>query len=65
MKTEFLELKTTDNTILWVRKSAVEALEEQPGTARAAGHLKVYVGAYKFLIADQKPQDFIKKLEEA
>jgi hypothetical protein len=64
MKTDFIELKTTDNTVLWLRKSAVEAIEEQPDTARAAGHLKVYVGAYKFLIVDQKPQDFIKKLED-
>ncbi len=62
MKT-FLELKTTDNQKVWIRKDAVEALEEQPSTARAPGHMKVYLGSYKFLILDHTPDELIKKIE--
>ena len=58
-----MELKTTDNTTVWINKDAVEALEEQPATARAPGHTKVYLGSYKFLILDHKPDDVIKKIE--
>lgn len=63
MKSLFLELKTTDNTVIWVRKDAIEALEEQPGTARSPGHTKVYVGAYKFLVVDQKPEQLIDQIQ--
>jgi hypothetical protein len=64
VKNEFLELKTTDNQVVWIRKHAVEALEEQPGTARAPGHTKVYVGAFKFLVVDHKPQELVAKIQE-
>jgi hypothetical protein len=60
----FLELKTTDNQVIWIRKSAIEALEEQAESARSPGHTKVYIGAYKFLIVDHKPQDLVNKIEE-
>ncbi len=59
-----MELKTTDNQTVWIRKDAVEALEEQPSTARAPGHTKVYLGSYKFLIVDHKPEDLLKKIDE-
>jgi len=65
VKKKFMELKTTDNTTVWINKDAVEALEEQQTTARAPGHTKVYLGSYKFLIVDQKPDDIIQKIEHA
>lgn len=65
MKNKFMELKTTDNTTVWINTNAVEALEEQQATARAPGHTKVYLGSYKFLILDQKPNDLIQKIQQA
>ncbi len=47
---DFVELKTTDNTNIWVRKEAVVVIEESPPSSRVEGHVKVFVGGFKFLI---------------
>lgn len=61
-KKEYFEVKTTDNQTLFVRQSAVGAFEVVPSSTRVEGHLKVYVGGFKFLVKEE-PEEFLKKLE--
>lgn len=63
MSESFVEFKTVDNQNVHIRKTAVDAVEEAPATVRAPGHVKLYVGAYKFLI-DGKLEDVLKKLDK-
>lgn len=62
MSSSFVELKSTDNTTVFVRKDAVSGFEVVPPSTRVDGHIKIYVGAFKFLIAITK-EDLLKKLE--
>ncbi len=61
---QFMELKTTDNQLVQIRRSAVGAVEEVPGTSRSGGHLRVYVGGYRFSI-EAKVEDVMEKLKES
>jgi hypothetical protein len=63
MKDEFIELKSTENQTIFVRKSAVGALEVAPPTTHVEGHIKVYVGGHKFLVQSEK-NELLKKLVE-
>ena len=56
MSSDFLELKSVDNTTVFIRKSAVNAFEVVPASARVDGHVKVFVGGFKFLINIEKEQ---------
>lgn len=62
MASEFVELKSTDNTLLFVRKEAVSAFEVVPPSQRVDGHVKIFIGGFKFLIASDK-DDLLKKLQ--
>lgn len=62
MSSEFVELKSTDNTTVYVRKEAVSAFEVVPASQRVDGHVKIFVGGFKFLIAIDK-DDLLMKLE--
>lgn len=62
MSQEFVELKSTDNTLLYVRKEAVSAFEVVPPSQRVDGHVKIFIGGFKFLVASDK-DDLLKKLQ--
>ena len=57
-----IEVKTTDNQTLFIRPDAVGAIEVVHPSARVEGHLKVYIGGYKFLLKEDI-EEFLKKLE--
>ena len=61
MSAEFVELLSTDNQRLFVRKDAVAALEPVSPSARVEGHIKLYMAGYKFLIQGEIG-DLLKKL---
>lgn len=50
MKSAFIELKTTDGYMIYVRPEQIGAVEEVPSSARVEGHIKVYIHGFKFLI---------------
>jgi len=50
MSEEFIEVKSTDNQPVYLRRSSVAAMEVIPASARVEGHIKVYVGGFKFNI---------------
>ena len=56
MKDGFIELQSTENQIVYVRKSAVGAFEVVPASSRVEGHIKLYVGGYKFLVQVEKDE---------
>ncbi len=61
MQSDFIELKSTDNQTLFVRRDAVSAFEVVPASQRVEGHIKLYISGFKFLVqADQ--EELIKKL---
>lgn len=50
MASQYVELKTTDNTTIYVRKEAVAVLEESPASSRVESHVKVFVAGFKFSV---------------
>lgn len=62
MGTEFLELKTTENQTIYVRREAVGAFEVVPASARVEGHIKIFIGGFKFLVASEK-EELLAQLE--
>lgn len=64
MHKDFIELKSTDNTLVFVRREAIGAFEIVPPSQRVDGHIKIFVGGFKFLIAITK-EDLQKKLAGA
>ncbi|MBX7231305.1 MAG: hypothetical protein K1X29_04370 [Bdellovibrionales bacterium] len=60
--TQFIELKSTDNTVVVIRKEAISAFEVVPASQRVEGHVKVFVGGFKFLISIDK-EEFIRLLK--
>ena len=63
MSSEFVEMTSTDNQKLYVRKEAVAALEVAPPSARVEGHIKLYTAGYKFLIQGNI-EEILRKLSE-
>lgn len=61
MKDGFVELKSTENQMVYVRKSAVGAFEVVPASTRVEGHIKLYVSGQKFLIQVDK-DDLLRQL---
>lgn len=60
---EFIELKSTENQTLFVRKEAIGAFEVVPASARVEGHIKIFIGGFKFLVQGTK-EELIKKISE-
>jgi hypothetical protein len=58
---EFVELKTTENQVIHVRKDSVGAFEVVPASNRVEGHIKIFISGYKFLVQGDK-EELIKKL---
>ncbi|MGE4132126.1 MAG: hypothetical protein AB7F86_10850 [Bdellovibrionales bacterium] len=61
MNEEFVELRTTDNQVLYVRREAIGAFEVVTGSARVEGHVKLYIGCFKFLVQGDK-DELLKKV---
>lgn len=59
---EFVELRTTENQTLFVRPEAVGAIEIVPASARVDGHIKLYMGAFKFLVSGEDKDSLMQKL---
>jgi hypothetical protein len=62
MNPAFIELKSTENQTIYVRKANVGAFEVVPASAHVEGHIKLYIGGYKFLVQIDK-DELIKLLE--
>lgn len=58
MADQFIELKTTEGQMLFVRREAIEAFEVVTASARVEGHIKLYIGGFKFLIQADKDELF-------
>ena len=64
MDKKFLELKTTDNTTIIVRKDAIVVLEDSPASSRVEGHVKLFVAGFKFAIKGTS-QEILLQLEQS
>lgn len=53
---EFVELRSTEGQILFVRKAAIGAFEVAPPTARVEGHIKIYIDGFKFTVQGEKDE---------
>lgn len=59
---DFIELKTTENQTLYIRRELVGAIEIVPASARVDGHIKLYMGAFKFSVTGEDKDSMLKKL---
>jgi hypothetical protein len=59
---EFVELRSTEGQILFVRKEAIGAFEVAPATARVEGHIKIYINGFKFTVQGEK-EELLAKLK--
>tara|TARA_B100000749_G_C18450126_1_gene476022 strand:- start:19139 stop:19426 length:288 start_codon:yes stop_codon:yes gene_type:complete len=62
MSDKYLELKTTDNLTVWIKKDHVSAVEEVPSTSRSEGYVRVYVNGYKFNIKEKTAEEILSQL---
>lgn len=63
MSDEFIKMKTTESQVVYLRKDAVDAIEEVPASNRVEGHSKVYVAGFKFLI-EAKAEEILKDIKD-
>ena len=61
MENNFIELKSTENQMVYIRPEAVGAFEVVTASARVEGHVKVYIQGFKFSVQIEK-EELIKKL---
>ena len=60
----FLELKTTENQTIYIRPEQVGAFEVVPASQRVDGHIKLFIGGFKYTVQIEK-DELIKKLRAA
>lgn len=60
---DFIELKSTENQTLYVRRDAIGAFEVVPASQRVEGHIKIFIGGFKFLVQADK-DELIQKLSQ-
>lgn len=58
---EFVELKSTENQVVFVRPEAVGAFEVVPASQRVDGHVKLFIQGFKFTIQIEK-EELLAKL---
>lgn len=56
MSNPFIELKSTEGQTVFVRKEAVGAFEVVPASNRVEGHIKIFIGGFKFLVQIEKDE---------
>lgn len=62
MNQDFLELKTTENQLIYIRPEQVGAFEVVPASQRVEGHIKIFIGGFKYTVQIEK-DELIKKLK--
>ena len=62
MQDGFLELKTTENQTIYVRPEQVGAFEVVPPSQRVDGHIKLFIGGFKYTVAIEK-EELLKRLK--
>ncbi|MEZ4873436.1 MAG: hypothetical protein R2827_14600 [Bdellovibrionales bacterium] len=62
MSDNYIELKTTDNLTVWIKKDHISAVENVPGTTRSEAYVRVYVNGYKFNIKEKQAEDILDLL---
>ncbi len=60
---EFVELKTTENQTIYVRKDSIGGFEVVNSSAHVEGHIKLFIGGFKFLVQGNK-EDMLAKLSQ-
>ncbi|MBX7231307.1 MAG: hypothetical protein K1X29_04380 [Bdellovibrionales bacterium] len=60
--TQFIELKSTNNTVVVIRKEAISAFEVVPASQRVESHVKVFGRDFTFFISIDK-EEFIRLLK--
>lgn len=63
MANEFIELKSTENQTVFVRPEAIGAFEVVEASNRVEGHIKLFIGGFKFLVQTQK-DELLQKLKQ-
>lgn len=63
MQSDFIELKSTENQTVFIRREAVGAFEVVPASNRVEGHIKIFIGGFKFLIQADK-DELLKQLNQ-
>lgn len=63
MANDFIELKSTENQTVFVRRDAIGAFEVVEASNRVEGHIKLFVSGFKFLVQTQK-EELLQKLNE-
>ncbi len=61
MQDGFVELKTTENQTIYIRPDQVGAFEVVPASQRVDGHIKLFIGGFKYTVAIEK-EELLKKL---
>ena len=62
MTPDFIELKTTENQTIYIRPEQVGAFEVVPASQRVDGHIKIFIGGFKYTVKIEK-DELIKKLK--
>jgi len=62
MNEGFLELKTTENQTIFIRPEQVGAIEVVPASQRVEGHIKIYIGGFKYTVQIDK-DELLRKLK--
>jgi hypothetical protein len=62
MNKDFIELKTTENQTVYIRPEQVGAFEVVPASQRVDGHIKIFIGGFKYTVQIEK-EELIRKLK--
>ena len=60
----FIEVKTTENQVVYLNINLVSGIEPVPGTARTEPQVRIYSGAFKWVIAEPI-EDFLERVRAA
>jgi len=63
MSQNFVQFKSTENQTIYVRKALIGAFEVVPASSHVEGHIKLFIGGYKFLVQADK-DELLKQLNE-
>jgi len=60
---DFIEFKSTENQLVYIRADAITAFEVVPASVRVEGHVKIFVNGFKFTIQIDK-DELLRKLKK-
>lgn len=61
---KFIEVRTTENQVVHLNVDQISGIEPVPATARTEPQVKIYSGAFKWVIAEPI-ETFLEKLKQA